>query len=360
MTAPDRGGRQGSRRGRGARARTPSRVGCRGRRRWPPRSARTCRRSPGPAGTIEASATPLVSRAACATVSWMSTAWPAARKVTVEAAQASALNASAAPMTSRAARRPRGPRASRRASSSSRGRRAISSVDATGARQAMRGDPEAEDDDQQGHERGTQQDRAGHHAPNAQDDHRKRRDGHDHDRVDDAFHDDRAEDRRPADPLPLPERVTPVQLAEPGGQDVVGQIPDVRVTQDPPVGQRRDRRQEHPPARARAATSMNAVTTMTAIQAGDAVARTWRAAPMSTAWMRIQIEMTLTAIPKMPRASVRRLSLAIGVSRPGVWRPASVIGARATDGACSGGRPGASRARRRRCAGSRPRTLSSK
>ena len=58
------------------------------------------------------------------------------------------------------------------------------------------------------------------------------------------------EDRRPADPLALPERVAPVQLAEPGGQDVVGEVADVRVAEDAPIGEWRDGRQERPPARA--------------------------------------------------------------------------------------------------------------
>ncbi len=82
---------------------------------------------PGPAGTIETSATPLVRRAACASDSSTPTAWPAARNVPVEAAQARALKASAAtsvrgrPATARPSR-------SLRASSRTRGQRAMISV----------------------------------------------------------------------------------------------------------------------------------------------------------------------------------------------------------------------------------------
>ena len=82
---------------------------------------------PGPAGTIETSATPLVISAAWATVSWTPTAWPAARKVAVEAAQASALNAMA-PITTLGRPATARPSRSRRRSSSRRGRRAMISV----------------------------------------------------------------------------------------------------------------------------------------------------------------------------------------------------------------------------------------
>ena len=97
-------------------------------------------------------------------------------------------------------------------------------------------------------------------------------DGHDHDGVDDALDDDRAEDGGPADALALAERMAAEQLAEAGRQDVVGEIADVRVAEDPPVraGRRWGRaatRQRAP----RAATSRSTVTNITAIQAGIAV-----------------------------------------------------------------------------------------
>ena len=50
------------------------------------------------------------------------------------------------------------------------------------------------------------------------------------------------------DVLALAQRVAPVQLAEPRRQDVVGEIADVRVAEDAPVRQRRDRREEGAPA----------------------------------------------------------------------------------------------------------------
>ena len=83
--------------------------------------------NPGPAGTIETSATPLVMRAACPTDSGTPTAWPAARNVAVDAPQANALKAIAPittlgrPATARPSRR-------RRRISSRRGRRAMISV----------------------------------------------------------------------------------------------------------------------------------------------------------------------------------------------------------------------------------------
>ena len=198
---------------------------------------------------IVTSATPLVSSAAWATVSSTPTAWPAARNVPVEAVQASALKARAAtsvpgrPATARPSR-------SRRASSRRRGQRAMISADPSRTRQPMGGDPEPEPDDQQRDEREPEQDRAAHHPADAQDEDRERGDRHDHHGVDDPLDDDRAEHRRPADALALAQGVAPIQLAEPRRQDVVGEVADVRVAEHPPVRQRRDRREQGPPARA--------------------------------------------------------------------------------------------------------------
>ena len=118
------------------------------------------------------------------------------------------------------------------------------------ARQAMGGDPEPEGDDQQRDEGEPEQDRTGHDPADAQDEHGDSGDRHHHHRIDDPLDDDRAEDRRPAHALALAERVAPVQLAEARRQDVVGEVADVRVAEHGPVGQRRDRRQEGPPASA--------------------------------------------------------------------------------------------------------------
>ncbi len=110
-------------------------------------------------------------------------------------------------------------------------------------------DPQAQDDDEQGDEGGPEQHGARHDAAGAQHEHRERRDGDDHDRVDDPLDDDRAQDRRPADALAVTQRMTPIELAEPCRQDVVGEVADVRVAEDAVVGQPRDRREEGLPAR---------------------------------------------------------------------------------------------------------------
>jgi hypothetical protein len=81
----------------------------------------------------------------------------------------------------------------------------------------------------------------------------------------------------PADALALPERVAAVQLAEPRGQDVVGEVADVGVAEDAPVRQRRDRREERAPAGAAGADVDVVVTSITAIQAGEAVREDLRA-----------------------------------------------------------------------------------
>ena len=99
-------------------------------------------------------------------------------------------------------------------------------------------------------ERQPEQDRAAHHPADAQDHDRERGDRHDHDGVDDPFHDDRPEHGRPADALTLAQGMAPIQLPEPRRQDVVGQIADVGVAEDPPIRQRGDRREEGSPARA--------------------------------------------------------------------------------------------------------------
>ena len=64
-----------------------------------------------------------------------------------------------------------------------------------------------------------------------------------------------------------------------------------------------------------------AVTSITTIQAGEAVRRTSKAASRSTEWMRIQIAKTLIAMPSVPRSAAPRL-IRIAVS-PGGGRTAS-------------------------------------
>ena len=180
------------------------------------------------------------------------------------------------------------------------------SVDPRRTRQPMGGDPEPEADDQQRHEGEPEQDRAAHHAADAQDEDRERRDRHDHDGVDDPLDDDRAEDRRPAHALALAQGVAPVQLAEPRRQDVVGQVADVRVAEDPPV-RAAGRSAPGGPAserRARRRRSSRSPASR-AIQAGDAVRRTSNAAAMSTDWIRIQIATTLIGDADRAHAAAR-------------------------------------------------------
>jgi len=94
------------------------------------------------------------------------------------------------------------------------------------------------------------EDGAGNDAPDAEDKERRRRDGDDRDEIDDALDDDRSEGRRPADPLPIAEVVAPDQLAQPGRQDIVGEIADQEVAEHPRVADRGDRTEEPlPPQR---------------------------------------------------------------------------------------------------------------
>ena len=308
---------------------------------------------PGPAGTIETSATPLVISAAWATDSCDADRLAGGEEGRRRCRPGQRAERDGADHHARPAG-DRRPSRSRRRSSSRRGRRAMISVDPRGARQAMRRDPEAEHDDHQRDERQPEQDRAAHGAADAQDQHRDRGDGHDHDGVDDALDDDRAQDRRPADAFPLTERVAAVQLPESRRQDVVGQIADVGVAEDTAVSERGDRREQGPPASAARADVEVVVTSMTRIQAGDAVRRTANAALRSTEWMRIQIATTLMAIPIVPRSNAFRLIRIRAQSADGGGRTAWVSGGPAAGAGGTGRPPAAWTARTRRSAGSRP------
>ena len=115
-------------------------------------------------------------------------------------------------------------------------------------RQPVRDHAQGQGDDQQGDEREPQQDGAAHDAADAQDQHRDRRDGHDHDRVDDALDDDRAKDGRSAQALALTERVGADQFPETGRQDVVREIALVCIAEYPPERDERDRCQQRAPS----------------------------------------------------------------------------------------------------------------
>ena len=87
-------------------------------------------------------------------------------------------------------------------------------------------------DDEQPDERGPEQDRASTSSPPTLRTTTASAASADHDdRVDDALDDDRAQDRRAADPLPLAQRVAPDELAEARRQDVVGEVAEIRVAE---------------------------------------------------------------------------------------------------------------------------------
>ena len=65
-----------------------------------------------------------------------------------------------------------------------------------------------------------------------------RRDADDDDRVDDPLHDDGPEDRGAAHALALAQRMAAYQFAEARRQDVVGEVADVGVAEDPAVRDR--------------------------------------------------------------------------------------------------------------------------
>ena len=69
----------------------------------------------------------------------------------------------------------------------------------------------------------------GHDPADVEDEDRESADRDDHRSVDHSLDDDRAERRGAADPLPVTEVVAADQLAEPGRQDVVGQIADQEI-----------------------------------------------------------------------------------------------------------------------------------
>ena len=130
------------------RARRPSPWGSRSRRRWPPRSARTCRRSRARTGRSWPARRRSSSSAACATVSSTPTAWPAGQERAGRGGPGERAEGERRamtrgwPATARPSRR-------RRASSSSRGRRAMIAATRSAPGQAMGGDPQPEGDDQQ-------------------------------------------------------------------------------------------------------------------------------------------------------------------------------------------------------------------
>ncbi len=165
----------------------------------------------------------------------------------VEAVHAARLNTTAA-ATVRGRDTTARPSRRRRPSSTMRGQRSRSAPTRSAPGRRCAATASAEPDHEQGHERATEQDRARHDPARAQDDHGQGGDADDHDRVDDPLDDDRAQDRRPADALALPEGVDADELPEARRQHAVGEIPEVRVAEDPPVRHRDDRRQQRLPA----------------------------------------------------------------------------------------------------------------
>ena len=209
------------------------------RRRSPPPSARTCRGSPGPDGIAVASATPpAASSAAWPTVSSMPSAWPAGGERHDRAAQATTLKASAAAIV-RGRAATRGRRAAVAASSHDRGQRSRNAATRSAPGRRWSGQR-----DRRGRRRAAparaepEQDRAGHHPADVQDEDRDRGDGHQDHRVHDPLDDDRAQVGAALIALAVAEVVAPDQLAEAGRQDVVGEVADEHVAADAAVAGR--------------------------------------------------------------------------------------------------------------------------
>ena len=185
------------------------------------------------------------------------------------------------------------------------------------------------------------------------------------DEVDDALDDDRPERRRPADALPVAEVVAPDELAEPGRQDVVRQVADEQVAEHvagtrtawigrtrrcqrsaahPEIDAITEREPDRDPARVGGAEDVGRLLEVDAAEDEDERDERDRGPDERLAG-------------RVRAARVGRRSPAQPAGRRGPAVRAVSFG-RAADadagGACSGGRPGASTGRRRRCAGTRP------
>jgi len=111
----------------------------------------------------------------------------------------------------------------------------------------MADDREPEKDDEDTDEHGSEDDGGRHDAADTQREHGECCEADDDHGIDDPLDDDRAEDRRPTDALPFPERVAADELAKARGKDVVREVADERVPDDTRVPDARDRRQERAP-----------------------------------------------------------------------------------------------------------------
>ena len=121
-------------------------------------------------------------------------------------------------------------------------------------------------------------------------------------------------------PSPSPEVVAPDQLAEPGRQDVVGEVADVRVAEDAPVAARGaiGASEALPASAAGGDVDRRRSRASRAIQAGDGGRAGSRGrAEVDRAQMRIQIEMTLIAMPSAPRAGASAGSIRASAVSPG-------------------------------------------
>ena len=136
-------------------------------------------------------------------------------------------------------------------------------------------------------------------------------DSHQHDRVDDPLHDNRAEGGAAADSLAIAEVVASDQFAEPGRQDVVGEVSDEHVGDQASQRDRVDRGDEHAssaaPGRQRSAVTPTSASTSHAGCARPRTSAVWpRSTPRKT--RKTQTIEIRTPMPLRARLVVARLT----------------------------------------------------
>ncbi len=283
----------------------------------------------------------------------MPTAWPPARNVIVEAVHAARLRIDGAGHRPR----PAGHRETVLQAPAELDdlRPALDEPrDPCGAGQAMRDDAERQPDAQQRHEGRAQQDRARDEPADTQDQDRHGRDDHDHDGVHDALDRDRAQDRRAAQALALAQRVRADELPEARRQDVVGEVSLVGVAEDPAVGDHGDRgQQDAPSGRPGAHVDQHRHEHDADPGGGRGPEHLPRLGKVDRAQHDVDRHDADRDAQRAPEQGLRTDPHAVvgpTVSRRGRGSAASGSAGRATDGACIGRPPEASRGRRRRCA----------
>ena len=112
----------------------------------------------------------------------------------------------------------------------------------------MRGQSHREGDAQQRGDRNSDKDRADDNAADIEDKNGCGADPNQDNGIDDALHDDGPEGGAAADSLPISEVVASDELAEPGRQNVVGEVPDEHIGRQPAEGHGADRPDQDLPA----------------------------------------------------------------------------------------------------------------